>query len=111
MKKAEKNYTDTKKNCTQNLIFIILFSIYFFIEDINLSVVKSSVYLLSNNILFNQTFSFHFLLTDSSILKYAQLPCSSSSGCVQVFHKSLGEFMSNTLQVEGKYVFVQVRPD
>ena len=45
------------------------------------------------------------------MLKHAKLPCGSVSGCVQVFDKSLGEFMSNTLEVEGKYVFVQVRPD
>ena len=45
------------------------------------------------------------------MLKYARLPCASSSGCVQVFDKSLGEFMSNTLEVEDKYVFVQVGPE
>ena len=43
------------------------------------------------------------------MLKFARLPCHSSAGCVQVFDKTLEEFMSNSLEVQGKYVFVQVR--
>ena len=50
------------------------------------------------------------MLPDSSVLKHAKLP-SSDSSCVKVFDPSLKEFMSNTLEVEGKYVFVQVGPD
>ena len=45
------------------------------------------------------------------MLKHAKLPCDSDSSCVQVFDPSLKEFMPNTLEVEGKYVFVQVGPD
>ena len=51
------------------------------------------------------------MLPDSSVLKHAKLPCDSDSSCVKVFDPSLKEFMSNTLEVEGKYVFVQVGPD
>ena len=45
------------------------------------------------------------------MLKHAKLPCDAGSSCVHVFDKSLGEFMSNSLEVEGKYVLVQVGPD
>lgn len=46
------------------------------------------------------------------MLKHAKLPCHpGDSNCVKIFDKSLEEFMSNTLEVEGKYVFVQVGPD
>ena len=63
--------------------------------------------------LFNQPFSSFvlYLFPDSSVLKYAQLPCHSGAGCVQVFDKDLKEFMSNSLQVEGKYVLVRVGLD
>ncbi|XP_078357974.1 VPS10 domain-containing receptor SorCS1-like [Oculina patagonica] len=43
----------------------------------------------------------------TSELRHAKLPCSSGSACVHIFDKSLGHFMSNTLDVAGKYVFVQ----
>ena len=62
----------------------------------------------SNVLLITIHFLCNFLLLDISVLKHAKLPCDSDSSCVQVFDPSLKEFMSNTLEVEGKYVFVQV---
>lgn len=58
---------------------------------------------------------FYFIipsLSDTSLLKHIKFPpCSQTEAkkCVKIFDTTLGPFMSHTFEVEGNYMFVQVR--